>query len=162
MLWSDRRIFLGGILAALSSCGFRPLYGESNAGADALVGNIELQEATDPESFAYRERLRRRVGDAGTGATYHLQWLLRYEETGVAITRTSDVTRLQVTATAQYRLISLADGKPLQEGDVKTVGAYDATAEAYATRAAQRDERQQLAEELAELTVTRILAAASG
>jgi len=162
MLSSDRRAFLIGSALLLGGCGFRPLYGEGNAGVSAIIEATALQEANDPETYAFRERVRRRVGDARAGGQYLLQWSLNFEESGVAITRTSNVTRFQVTGIAQYRLVEQATGKPVQEGMVKTTGAYDATAAAFATRAAQRDERQQIAEELAELTVTRLLAAASG
>lgn len=162
MLSSDRRTFLIGSAAVLGGCGFRPLYGEGNAGAAAIVDATALQEANDPETYAFRERVRRRLGDAGAGGQFLLQWALEYEEAGVAITRTSDVTRFQVTGIAQYRLIEQTTGKPVQEGSVKTTGAYDATAAAFATRAARRDEKQRIAEELAELAVTRLLAAASG
>ncbi len=162
-MWSsDRRLFVLGGMAVLAGCGFRPLYGEQNAGAAAIVGDVALQEASDPETYAYRERLRRRIGDAGAGAVHLLLWEISMEETGVAITRTSDITRYQVVGIAKYRLIAQANGVVVQEGSVKASGAYDATAEAFATRAAMRDERIRIAEELAELSVTRILAAASG
>lgn len=146
---------LGGLTAA---CGFRPLY-EKGGGGD-LVGRVSLQEATDAESYAFRERLRRRIGDGGDGAPYGLAFRLDLEEQSVAINPAADVTRYRVKAQAEWKLVRLADGDVIGEGTVKTVGAYDATAGVYATRAAQKAEREEIAAELAELVSARVLAAA--
>lgn len=160
MSLSDRRTVLAGLvgLAALSACGFRPLYGE---GSGDLVGKVSLQEAHDPESYAFRERMRRRVGHAADGATLGLGYRIAMEETPVAINPASDVTRYQVAAQAEWRLVDLANGSAVSEGVVKTNGAYDATAGAFATRSSQKSERERLATELAELVATRLLAGAA-
>lgn len=149
------------------ACGFRPLYREGG-GAEELLGSVSLQEAASPEDFAYRERLRRRFGLTGGGAdgggaARRLVWRLTFEETGVAITRSSDITRYQVTARAEYRLLrsDAADYVVIEEGEVKAIGAYDATASVFAARTARRDERARLSTELAELTATRLLATAA-
>lgn len=157
----DRRSVLILLTAGAAGCGFRPLY-RKDGGADALLGDVALREAVTPEDFDYRERLRRRFGLKGAGAPdmarWRLDWKLRFEETGVAITRDSDITRYQVQAFAEYQLTPLGgDSNPIQ-GSLKTNGAYDATASAYASRAAKLDERKRLSIELAELTATRLLA----
>ncbi|MEM7524897.1 MAG: LPS assembly lipoprotein LptE [Pseudomonadota bacterium] len=148
---------LGG--AALSACGFKPLH-RKGGGAAALSGAVRLQEAFDPETYAYRERLRRRFGNAASDAPYSLTYELVMEETGVAITQASDVTRFQIAAEARYRLITLADGVVVAEGAVRSAGAYDATAEPFASLSAQRAEREEIAADLAERTVSRLLAEA--
>ena len=51
----DRRALLVGGAYALASCGFTPLYGERS---DGVARRIALQEAFDPETFAFRERMR--------------------------------------------------------------------------------------------------------
>lgn len=156
----DRRAALI-LLTAAAGCGFKPLY-RKDGGADALLGEVALQEAVTPEDFDYRERLRRRLGLTGAHAPdtarWRLDWSLRFEETGVAITRSSDVTRYQVQAFADYLLTPLSDDSEPIRGALKTNGAYDATASAYASRAAKLDERKRLSIELAELTATRLLA----
>lgn len=155
----DRRavLALGGAVLLAGGCGFRPLYGE----AGDVYGKIALQEANDPDSYAFRERLRRRVGDAGEGAELGLSYRIVMEEDGVAVTPDSDVTRYQIAATATWRLTRLSTGEPVQSGEVTTRGAYDATSAPYATRAAQRAEREELSTELAELVAVRVLAAGS-
>ncbi|WP_340109836.1 LPS assembly lipoprotein LptE [Pikeienuella sp. HZG-20] len=155
----DRRAALTILAGGLAGCGFRPLYGEGGP-ADAVLGAVALQEALSPEDFAYRERLRRRLdlqsGDAS--AAWRLTWALDFESEGVAITSDADTTRYRLTGTARYALSSLRDAAaaPIR-GKVSVTGAYDATASAYATRAAETAERREISTELAELTATRLL-----
>jgi LPS-assembly lipoprotein len=144
-----------GAAALVAGCGFKPVYGERTEG---LTGAIAVQEAFDPETYAFRERMRRRVGHADDGARFGLSYRLDMEEEAVAINTASDVTRYQIEATAGWRLVRLADGEVVSEGSVRTNGGYDATAAPFATRAAQSAEREELAKELAELVSTRILA----
>lgn len=152
-----RRGALAAIGLALAGCGFKPLY--ATGGGGDLVGEVALQDASDPETYAFRERMRRRLGDGGAGATYGLSYEVTLEEQPVAINPAADVTRYRVKAQAEWRLVRLADGFVVSEGDVRTIGAYDATAGVFATRAAQREEREEVATELAELVSARILAA---
>lgn len=157
----DRRAALALLgVGALFGCGFRPLHG-AGGGAAGLRGAVILAEATDPETYAFRERLRRRFGDAGAGAAYRLDYELRMEETGVAITGASDITRHQVAGVARWRLSPLEAGAAPLEGQVRAAGAYDAGSAPFATLSAQRSERRQMATELAERTATRIFAAFS-
>ena len=152
----ERRAFLIGLVGLSAACGFRPVYGDGGGGD--LVGAVRLQEAVDPESFAFRERMRRRIGHADDGGAFALSYQLELTEEPVAINPASDVTRYRVTAKAKWRLVRQSDGTLAGEGEVKTTGAYDATAAPYATRTARQSERRQLATELAELTATRLLA----
>lgn len=162
MWWFDRRgallLLFGG---ALASCGFKPVHREGAAAA-GLQGTILLQEAANPEDFAFRERLRRRFGHANHGeARWLLSWVLIFEENGVAITRSDDITRFRVAGTALWALtrVGAGDGATI-EGEVRASGGYDATASPYAVLAAARDERERMAIQMAELMATRIFAAA--
>lgn len=164
MLLSDRRNFL--ILAAsgLAGCGFKPLYSQGG-NRNSLLGGVALQEAVTPEDYAFRERLRRRFDQQGAGNSpdkWQLSWRLVFEEKGVAITRDDEITRHQISASVEYLLTPLVkDAQSPVKGITRTNGGYDATAEAYATYAAQQREYEQLAVELAELTATRLLAQAA-
>lgn len=156
--FSRRAALRAGLIASaglIAGCGFKPVHGERAA---SLSGAIALQEAVDPESYAFRERMRRRVGHAENGPIYGLSYRLDMEEEATAINTASDVTRYQVEATADWRLVRLADGSVVSEGSVRTNGGYDATAAPFATRSAQKAEREELAQELAELVSTRLLA----
>lgn len=162
-MWcSDRRGVLVLLAGGLAGCGFRPLYGEGG-GADRMLGSVALQEAASPEDFAYRERMRRRLGpgEESGPAEWRLSWTLRFDETGVAITREADVTRYRLIASAKYMLERVDGSAAPVIGEVRAIGAYDATTSTYATLSAERAELRDLAVELAELTATRLLADAA-
>lgn len=154
----DRRaiLMLGGA-ATLAACGFQPVYRKS-AEADALRGSIQLPEAVDPVSFAYRERVRRRFGDAGDGARYVLENSTRLTETGIAITQASDVTRYRVTGETAWRLIDRESGEVVLEDIASAFTGFDATSSAFSSREARKAAETRLATELAELTISALSA----
>lgn len=153
----DRRLFLLSAIAVGAGCGFSPTYQASSAGRK-LIGGISLPGATDPNEFEYRERLRRRFGDAGDGATYRLESELTLTEDGIAITQASDITRFRVTGTAEWRLISIEDKRIVFEDKVSTFSGFDATDSAFAARSARRAAETRVVTELAELTASRLSA----
>ncbi len=157
MSWSElprpsRRAALLLLLGAAAGCGFRPLHETGGAG-----GGISIREAVTPEDYAFRERLRRRLG-LSEGFGGRVDFTLYYVEDGVAITPEANITRYRVTATANYRFEPSAGGAAI-EGKTRSVGGYDAAGDAFPARAAMRDERKRLAEDLAERVAVRLLAA---
>lgn len=160
-MWSsDRRRALALIVAAAATgaCGFRPLY-EQGGGAANLRGGFALPEATDPVSFAFRDRALRRLGQPRGDAPYRLEATVAIEEIGSAIAPNSDVTRFRLVGRAVYSVIDLSTGKPVEPPQsVETATSFDASAGVYATRSARIDAEQRLATELAELVSARLLA----
>ena len=153
MSLSDRRTFLTlGMFASLSACGFQPVYRQGSA-ASGLKGRIMLPEATDPVSFAYRERIRRRFGNAGENAAYVLENETKLSETGIAITQASDVTRYRLVGETAWRLVDRETGQPVIEDTVTAFTGFDATSEAFSVREARKAAEDRLAVELAELTI---------
>lgn len=140
-------------VAAAAGCGFRPLHREE----DDRTGSLSIREAETPEDHAFRERLRRRLGSA-TGLSGRIDFALRFDEAGVAITPEANVTRRRVSAAADWRF-EPADVGPTLEGKAASVGGYDAAGEAFPARSAARDERRRLSEDLAERVALRLLAA---
>lgn len=154
----DRRFILTGAAAVLAAgCGFQPMHGAGGPAA-GLYGRIALAEAVDPVSFAYRERMRRLLGD-GASAAWRLESRIEIRETGVAVTPASDITRYRLAGLARYRLIALADGRVALEGEIPAETRFDATSGPYATRRARDDAERRLARTLAERAAARILAA---
>lgn len=154
----DRRHILAlGAVSAIAACGFRPVYRKGAASAD-LKGSIQLPEAVDPVSFAYRERLRRRFGDAGDQALYLLENSTKIEETGIAITQASDVTRYRVLGETEWRLIDRQTGDVMIADKVAAFTGFDATSSAFSVREARKAAEGRLAAELAELTISAISA----
>lgn len=158
MLSFSRRRFLAvGIASGVAACGFKPVYREGGAPVE-LRGSVLLPEAVDPISFAYRERLRRRFGDAGDQAVYLLENATKLEESGIAITQASDVTRYRVLGETDWRLINRETGEVMIEDKASAFTGFDATSSAFSVRAARKAAEDRLATELAELTISAISA----
>lgn len=153
--FSRRTLLSFGAMAGLSACGFQPVY-RKGGGAEALRGAILLPEAVDPISFAYRERFRRRFGDAGDGARYLLENKTELSETGIAITQASDVTRYRLLGETSWRLIDRESGDVVLEDVASAFTGFDATSSAFSVREARKAAEDRLATELAELTISAI------
>lgn len=153
---SDRRHFLAlAALSGLAACGFRPVYRKGAPSAD-LRGAVQLPEAKDPISFAYRERLRRRFGDAGDQAEFVLENSTKTSETGIALTQASNVTRYRVLGATEWRLVRRETGEIIIGDNVSAFTGYDATSSAFSVREAKKAAENRLAIELAELTISAI------
>lgn len=161
MSWSERRGFLlGGAALLAAGCGFQPMLREGGPAA-ALFGKVALPDAVDPPSFAFRERMRRRLGDADGGARYRLESALDIVEEGVAVTQASDITRFSVSGRVRWALVDKGDDSIAASGVTTAETRYDATAGAFATRAARLDAERRLAIELAERVAARLLSGAA-
>ena len=157
----NRRGFLTlALTSGVAACGFRPVYREGSQAIE-LKGLIRLPEARSPVTFAYRERLRRRFGDAGDNAAFLLESETEISETALAITQASDVTRYRLTGTTKWRLINVEDGSVAMSDQVTAFTGYDATSSAYSVRSARKAADERLATELAELTITGLSAYSS-
>ncbi len=154
----DRRWFLSfGAAAGVSACGFKPAY-RKGAASTGLKGSVLLPEAVDPISFAYRERLRRRFGNAGDQAVYLLENTTRFKESGIAITQASDVTRYRILGETEWRLVDRRTGEALIADKASAFTGFDATSSAFSVREARKAAEERLATELAELTISAISA----
>ncbi len=155
--FNRRQIFALCAVTGIAACGFRPVYRKGSASVD-LRGAVQLPEAVDPISFAYRERLRRRFGDAGSQALYLLENTTKIEEAGIAITQASDVTRYRVLGETAWRLIDRETGEVVIEDKASAFTGFDATSSAFSVREARKAAESRLATELAELTISAISA----
>lgn len=155
--YNRRTLIAFGAVAGLSACGFQPVY-RKDAAAEGLRGAILLPEAVDPVSFAYRERIRRRFGDASVGARYLLENKTSLSETGIAITQASDVTRYRVLGETSWRLIDRETGDVVLEDVASAFTGFDATSATFSVRAARKAAEERLATELADLTISALSA----
>ena len=157
-MWcSDRRALLLALLA-LGACGFQPLYAPG-APATRMDGRVEIPVLDGPAGFALRERLTERLGTAAA-PTHRLDVDLDMAATGVALTSQNFTTRFNVVGTADFRLVPLAGGGPVLEGEISSVTGYSApeseTSLAFASRAAEEDAERRLARVLADRIVERL------
>ena len=161
MWWSERRAFLGMMLApllVLPACGFTPAYGPEG-GAGRLQGSIEVDAPTDRDSFLLVQALENRLGRAAA-PSYGLSLALEVKQERMAINATNITTRFNVIGKATFALRDLGDGKVLQSGSVDSFTGFSATGSTVATQAAQRDAHERLMTILADQITTRLIARA--
>ena len=167
MWWSDagaaptrRRLLLWVALApaAISGCGFTPLYGEGTPAA-RMAGRVEVPPLEGEAGFTLQERLTGRLGPVEQ-PVYRLDVTLSLTRAGVALTQENVTTRFDVIGVAEYTLVPLSGGPSAASGVVRAITGFSApesvTASAFASRAAQRDAERRLAVDLADRIVQRL------
>ncbi len=161
-MWlSDRRHFLLTLAAAaLTGCGFAPVYGTDGAGK-ALLGTIAVEAPkTRDEQILVRE-IETRLGRPAV-TRYALSYTLDIREERMAISATNITTRFNLVGRAQYTLTDAGSGAVKALGSVDQFTGYSATGTTVATLAAERDAHERLAKILADQIVTRLIAASPG
>ncbi|MEK6217061.1 MAG: LPS assembly lipoprotein LptE [Boseongicola sp.] len=153
----DRRVFLLG-LAALTGCGFEPVYAPGNR-AHGLRGRIDIAEPADEEGFALVRRLEDRLGQSG-GGDLALNAEIRLDEEAVGFLPDGSISRYNVLGQVSWSL-SDADG-PQLSGSERSFTSYSATSTTVATIVAQRNAHERLMIVLADRIVADILAGAEG
>ena len=169
-MWSSRRLSLsrrtllaGGLSLAylLSACGFVPVYG-SDGTAAGLRGGVAVEGPETVEGYRLRTRIEDRLGSAPSSAAYVLTVGLSLRETGVAVTPEGAITRFTIPGAGSYALRAAGSDEVLLSGTVESFTGYSTTGSTVATQAAREDARARLAVILADLIVTRLIAAAPG
>lgn len=152
-----RLMALGGLAAlggTLSGC-FRPMLAEGGAAHD-LLGRVALPAVGDRFSYHLHQSLVDRLGRPGR-ADYRLEVSTRLERERLAITQDDAVTRISLTAVADWALYPAAGETPLLEGQSLAQSGYSSTASIFATRETGRDVERRLARELGERIARRLL-----
>ncbi len=165
MSWSDRRkvlAHLGGVLLLggfLGGC-FRPMLAADNPSA-ALIGRIRLPEFDNRFGFYLNASLRDRLGRVQT-EDFRLEVKTRIERGDLAITQDNAVTRISLTAIADWALYPVGDSEPVLRDRAVSQSGYNSTASLFATRAAKLDIERRLARDLGERIARSLLARAGG
>jgi LPS-assembly lipoprotein len=153
----DRRVLLIG-LAALTGCGFAPVYAPGNR-AHGLRGRIDIAEPADEEGFALVRRLEDRLGQSA-GGDLTLNAEIRLDEDAVGFLPDGSISRYNVLGQVSW---SLSDGAgPQLAGSEQSFTSYSATSTTVATIVAQRNAHDRLMIVLADRIVADILAGAEG
>ncbi len=152
----DRRAVLLGA-AALAGCGFTPALREG-APARSLLGRVAYVVPEGRVGFTLRESLEDRLGRPSGSAPYTLTANLVIEDSALAITQDSAITRYLLRGTSAWTLagpdLSLA-------GEAESMSAYSATGSLFAARAARRDAEERVAREIGQRIWTSIAAASA-
>jgi LPS-assembly lipoprotein len=149
------------VLALLSACGFRPLYGGANGQMSDTLATIYVEPMPDKVGYELRNKMIDLLDGPGTpaGARYHLKLSLTTSTQGIALQNAASpgqstvVTRYNDTLTVTYALIDTA-GKTVLSGTETALSAYNVLPSGpqanYGTLAAQQDAERRAAEDIAQ------------
>lgn len=129
--------------------------------AAGLLGRIALPEADDRFSYYLNRTLAERLGTP-RAPDFRLEVASRLERDRLAITEDDAVTRISLTAIADWALYRAEDTKPVISGQAVSDSGYNSTASLFATREVRRDVERRLARDLGERIALKILARADG
>lgn len=154
MSWS-RRAILALSTIPLSGC-FRPMLAE-DAPASKLRGRVALPEIGDRFGYHLTKSLEDRLGKPND-PVWRLAVVTELMERGLAVAQDNSVTRITLTASADWRLVR--DGKDVLRDSVSAQSGYNATSSLFATRQTRRDIERRLARDLGERIARTVLAEA--
>ncbi|MEM6905426.1 MAG: LPS assembly lipoprotein LptE [Pseudomonadota bacterium] len=160
MSWFERRGVLAGLGAmALSGC-FRPMLAEDSPAA-SMRGRVALPEIDGRLGYYLYQSLEDRLG-AAQDPVWRLSVSVKTEERGLAIAQDNSVTRVSVTAVAEWALFEAGQSEAVLRDREVTQSGYNATASLFATRETRRDVERRLARDLGERISRAVLARAPG
>lgn len=166
-MWSpERRRLLGGLGAGLALAGlgtglggcFRPMLAEDGPAA-GLLGRVALPEPRDRFSYHLNRSLAERLGEART-PDFRLEVETRLERDELAITQDDAITRISLTALADWALYPAGAAEPVLSERTVSQSGYNSTASLFATREVKLDVERRLARDLGERIARRLLAQA--
>ena len=144
------------LIATLSGCGLRPLYGGGSSGTVATtLAHIEVAPISGKAGWLMANALRDRLGADGP-AQYQLVVKLDDQITGLGARRDNTVTRERRTLRARYQLVDLAHGTTLLDATAGSDAGIDVVGSEYATIAAENSALERLSGIVADQIVSRV------
>lgn len=159
MLWSKAlALVLAGSL--LYGCGFRPLYGNSEANADVTRSMAQVSVALIPDRVGQKLRnfLLDRINPAGepTHPRYSLTVETSTSRTDLGIERDETATRAILILNAEYSLLDIATQKPVIRGSLQSTNSFNIVDSDFATLSAENDALERAAREVSDDLKTRL------
>jgi hypothetical protein len=146
------------LVLPLAGC-FRPMLAEQGPSA-GLIGRVALPPFDDRFGYYLDASLRDRLGSTDS-AEYRLAVKTRLDKQDLAIAKDNAVTRISLTATADWALYRDGSAEPVLNGRTVSHSGYNSTASLFATRAVKLDIERRLARDLGE-RIARALFARAG
>lgn len=144
----------------LSACGYRPLYGTSSVTPEVErhLASIQVKPIANRPGQMMRIALKQRLAPKSNGSkdVYQLTVTLNESLSTLAVEESAFATRANLSLSAHYTLIQLADNAQLLDGTAKTVASYNILSSDFATIAAKDDARERAILELADTLRTRM------
>jgi len=140
--------------AALSACGFHPMYAESTTPGGLM--KYYNQVLVEPIQGRQGVHLRNQLMDAftpqgtPTAVSYRLSIRLEEQKEGLAIQQDTRITRYNYNLTAKYELKDATSGQVLDRGISRSIAPYNVVDSQFATLSAERDAQERAAREIGE------------
>jgi len=146
------------LLATLTACGLRPVYGGGTHGAVArMMGHVEVQPIQGKAGWLVRNALSDRLAAmGGQGPAYKLVVKLDDNISGFGLRADQAVTRERRTLRARYQLIDGATGAQILDDTAVSDAGIDVVSSEYATIAAEDTALERLSQTIADQIVARL------
>ena len=131
-----------------------PVYGNDNA----VRGQFAFETDETVEGLHLGNRLVDRLG-APQNPTYTIKVTVSLSERAATITAEGDSARFNVIGIATWSVVNNASGQQITSGRTEAFTSYAATSSTVATQATRDDARKRLSVILADMIVTRVIAA---
>jgi LPS-assembly lipoprotein len=158
----SRRLAPAALLLALAGCGLQPMYAGGGSGQVAQgLAAVEVAPIEGRSGWLVRNALRDRLAQTGQAAAprYRLDVLLDDDLEGLGLLTDETIGRERRTLRARYQLVDLASGTILVDATAGSDAGIDVVSSEYATIAAEQTALENLANEVAERIVTRLMLA---
>lgn len=163
-----RALFLFLATAALSACGFKPIYATTGEAGGAINRQIEISAVTAPEylhPFVQKALNDRLILNDGRAPAYQLSVNVTERAEQLAVQIDATVTRYNYRLYGAYVLTDNATGEKII-GNARAVTSYNIVSSQYSTlyaeRTAQEKAARMLAEEIERDILLRFAARADG
>lgn len=142
----------------LSACGLSPMYAGGGSGSVARgLAAVEVARIEGQAGWLVRNALNDRLGAAGAATPeYRLDVRLDDELEGLGVLRDDTISRERRTLRVRYQLIDLSTGDILLDATAGSDAGIDVVSSEYATIAAEQSALENLAEQVAQMIVTRV------
>ena len=147
-------------LAAMTACGFQPLYGEkaSSAVTNTELAAIDIDLIRDREGQMLRNELLDRFQPRGAALKplYRLSVALTQQKVGLAIRPDETGSRANLIIVANYTIRDMADGKVVFNGTSRAVTGFNVLTSDFATSSSEADAVRRAIYDLSQQITTRV------
>ncbi len=150
------------LLATVTACGFRPLYGPTADGRPETLEKlsaVSVGRIQDRTGQLVRNELLNRINPRGQPAnpSVHLSVNVNESIQNLAVQRDETATRANLILQASFKLTDTDTSDLLFEGNVQSIASYNISTSAdFATLSAETDARRRGASDLADEITARV------
>lgn len=143
----------------LSACGLQPMYaGGSSSGVAQGLAAIDVPAIPGRDGWLVRNALQSRIGAAGDASPrYRLDVRLDDSLEALGVLNDDTVSRERRILRSRYQLVDLTTGEILLDATAGSDAGIDVVSSEYATIAAEQRALENLAREVADRMITRVV-----